>query len=68
MEINFDILPKLILFALLLVFAYLYIYKKYIYSVIDPLFIFAITIAFASVLVIQIVQNPLDIMHFFYAS
>ncbi|ADB40907.1 O-antigen polymerase [Spirosoma linguale] len=65
MEINFDILPKLILFALLLVFAYLYIYKKYIYSVIDPLFIFAITIAFASVLVIQIVQNPLDIMHFF---
>ena len=65
MEINFDVLPVIILWVLLLFGVYILLYRKFIYSIIDPLFIWVSTTAFASVLVIEVVPDIIDVLHFF---
>ncbi|GAB3576040.1 hypothetical protein GCM10027578_41120 [Spirosoma luteolum] len=44
---------------------YYFLYRKYIYAVIDPLFLFVLATSFASVLVIEVVVEEKDIWHFF---
>jgi oligosaccharide repeat unit polymerase len=65
MELNFGILPTLIGWAAALFVIYGLLYYRYIYSVVDPLFMFIFTTAFASVLAIQIIPETKDLIHFF---
>jgi hypothetical protein len=65
MEIDFGTIPTLIGLALVLFVIYTLLYYKYIYSIIDPLFVFVFTTAFASVLAIQVIPDISDILHFF---
>lgn len=51
--------------ATALLVVYVLLYFKFIYSVVDPLFVFVFTTAFASVLAIQIIPDLSDILHFF---
>ena len=65
MEINFITLPFIVSLALISFGIYFMLYKKFIYSVVDPLFIWVITTAFASVLATQVIPDLQDILHFF---
>ncbi|PHK33275.1 hypothetical protein VF13_38460, partial [Nostoc linckia z16] len=65
MEIDFGVLPMLLGWAFLLLGIYTLLYYKYIYSVLDPLFVFVFTTSFASVLAISVIPELKDILHFF---
>ncbi|QHW00496.1 oligosaccharide repeat unit polymerase [Spirosoma endbachense] len=65
MDINFGILPVLFGWATALFIVYALLYNKYIYSIIDPLFMWIFTTAFSSVLAIQIIPTLQDLLHFF---
>lgn len=65
MELSYDILPEILIYFFgFFVIMYL-LYCKYIFSIIDPLFIFIFTTSFASVLVITVLNDILPIIHFF---
>jgi oligosaccharide repeat unit polymerase len=65
MLISVDILPEIVLYATLLGLVFWLLYRRYIFSVADPLFIFVVTTTFASVLVIEVVEDPRNIIHYF---
>lgn len=66
MQIDYDVLPEILLYTSLFLLIYYSFYKQYIYSVLDPLFIYVFTISFSSVLVIYTLSDrPLYIIHFF---
>lgn len=65
MEINTNELPFLVGSAAVLLIIYLFLYKKFIYSIVDPLFIWVLTTSFGSVLAIQVIPGLPDIIHFF---
>lgn len=65
MELDFSIIPELIILSIFLFIGYLILYRKFIYSIVDPLFIFVFTTAFSSVLVMQVLTSWVDIAHFF---
>lgn len=65
MEVSFGILPIIFLWTTFLFAVYLLMYYRFIYSVIDPLFLFVFTTSFASVLAIYVVPTPKDLIHFF---
>jgi hypothetical protein len=55
MDISYDILPEILLYSTFLGVTYFLLYYKYLYSFIDPLFIFIFNTIFSSVLVIEVV-------------
>lgn len=65
MTIDFDILPEIALYVLVLGLIYFGIYRFYIYALVDILFLFVLTTVFASVLVIMALQENYQIAHFF---
>jgi hypothetical protein len=65
MEISFNELPLLIGLAIVFFAMYFFFYRKFLYSIVDPLFTWIITTAFASILVIQVVPTIEDAVHFF---
>lgn len=65
MLISVDILPEIVLYVAILGLVFWLFYRRYIFSVADPLFIFVVTTTFASVLVIEIVEEPRNIIHYF---
>lgn len=65
MDIDFTSLPLIVGWAAVLFGAYFMLYRKFIYSVIDPLFIWVLTTAFASVLITQVIPDVQDVLHFF---
>lgn len=60
-----DALPRLAALALLFLIVFGGLYRRYIVSVFDPLFVFTFTTAFASVLVVEVLKTPSPIIHFF---
>lgn len=65
MEIDFGTIPILVSLAVALFVIYIVMYYKFIYSIIDPLFVFVFTTAFASVLAIEVIPTTSDVLHFF---
>ena len=65
MTVDFGILPVISALAALLFVIYYLLYRRFIYSVVDPLFVWVFTTAFASVLATQIVPDTEGIIHFF---
>lgn len=65
MDLSLDILPSILLSAAFSYTVYFLLYRRFIYSVVDPLFLWVLTTAFASVLCIQVIPNVSDIVHFF---
>lgn len=65
MEIDFGIIPLILSSALILFAIYFLLYYRFVYSIIDPLFIWIFTTSFASVLAIQVIPTLEDIIHFF---
>lgn len=65
MFVSLDILPEIIAYSVLLGLAYWLLYRRYIYSVVDAQFIFVVTTTFASVLVVEVVEDPRYVWHFF---
>ena len=65
MQLSFEILDELLLYSVGFSLIYYLLYRPFIYAVIDPLFIFVFTTAFSSVLVINVVEEPRYIVHFF---
>lgn len=65
MEVSYELLPKILLYSLVIFVIYYALYKKFIFSVIDPLFIYLFNTTFASVLVISVVNEHKYIIHFF---
>ncbi|MEZ0485836.1 O-antigen polymerase [Fibrella aquatica] len=69
MQIDYDNLLEIILYGVGFFIVYFIFYKKYIYSPLDPLFIYVFTISFASVLVVYILEeSPLSLYHFFICN
>ncbi|GAB3897239.1 O-antigen polymerase [Spirosoma agri] len=65
MEVDYSILFVVIGSAAILLAIYAMLYRKFVYSVIDPLFVWIFTTSFASVLALQIIPSLQDIIHFF---
>lgn len=66
MQIDYDVLPQILLYSAGFFTIYFLCYRKYIYSLLDPLFIYIFTISFSSVLVIYTLEDtPVYIIHFF---
>lgn len=65
MELDTTNLLWIILLAVGLFVIYVLLYKPYIYSFADPIFLFTIATSFSSVLVIEVVQELSDVLHFF---
>lgn len=65
MEVSYEIIPEILGFSLSLGIIYFFLYKRYLFSVIDPLFIFIFNTTFSSVLIIEVVEEPKFIFHFF---
>ena len=65
MEIDYNVIPKIVLLALSFLIVYFFAYRKILYSVVDPLFIWVFTTAFSSVLVLDVLSDWNDIIHFF---
>ncbi|QMW01845.1 oligosaccharide repeat unit polymerase [Spirosoma foliorum] len=65
MGIEFDFLPVLFGWVSLLLAVYFILYYKYIYSVVDPLFGWVFSTAFASYFATQVIPDTKDIIHFF---
>lgn len=70
MAIDFDDLFKIFAQAVGFFFIYYFLYKKYIYSIFDPLFFYAFTISFSSVLVLNVhgENEPINAIHFFMCN
>ncbi len=65
MQLDYGIIPEILLWATFF-FVILYVlYRRYIFSFIDPLFVFVFTTAFASVLVINVLEDKSAITSFF---
>jgi len=65
MEVDFGLLPFIIGSAVAMFVVYVLLYREFIYSIIDPLFIWIVTTSFASILAIQVIPSTQDIIHFF---
>jgi oligosaccharide repeat unit polymerase len=65
MLLSLDILPELLLYSALFGLGYWLLYMRYIYSVVDAQFIFVVTTTFASVLVVEVVEEVRYVWHFF---
>jgi len=65
MQLSFEILGELMLYSAIFGVVYYLLYRPFIYAVVDPLFIFVFTTAFSSVLVIETVEEPRNVIHFF---
>lgn len=65
MELDVSNFLWIILLATGLFLMYFLLYKSYIYSFVDPIFLFTIATAFSSVLVIEVVREVADVVHFF---
>lgn len=65
MELNYDILPEILTYFFGFFVIMFLLYRKFIFSIIDPLFIFIFTTSFASVLVVLVLDDTLSIIHFF---
>jgi oligosaccharide repeat unit polymerase len=65
MEIDFDIIPLLLSWVIPLFAIYYLLYTRFIYSVVDPLFVWVFTTSFASVLATQAIPETQDVLHFF---
>lgn len=66
MQIDYDIIPKILFYTLGFFVVYFLCYKRYIYSILDPLFIYIFTLSFSSVLVILTLSDkPAYVAHFF---
>ena len=66
MQIDYNILPEIILYTSIFFSLYYLFYRRYIYSVLDPIFIYIFTLSFSSVLVMYtLVDQPLYLYHFF---
>ncbi|GAB3944233.1 hypothetical protein GCM10028805_11610 [Spirosoma harenae] len=65
MEIDFSTLPFVISLAIGFLIVYTLLYYRFVYSIIDPLFIWVVTTAFSSVLATQVIPDTQSILHFF---
>lgn len=66
MQVDLDNLFQVLLYALGFFALYYGCYRKFIYSIFDPLFIYVFTISFASVLVVLVLEDrPADLINFF---
>lgn len=66
MQIDYNVLPEIILYTSIFLCLYYSFYKKYIYSILDPIFIYIFTLSFSSVLVIYtLADQSLYLYHFF---
>ncbi|WP_018617643.1 hypothetical protein [Spirosoma luteum] len=65
MQLDYDIIPEVLLWATIFFIILYVLYRRYIYSFIDPLFIFVFTTAFASVLVINVLEDTSAVVSFF---
>ena len=66
MQVDDTTLPEIYLYAFLFFVLYFLLYRKYIYSVVDPIFLYIAGLAFSSVLVINVLESePVYIYHFF---
>ncbi|GAB4036928.1 O-antigen polymerase [Spirosoma jeollabukense] len=70
MYIDVDLLPEIFLQAALFLSLYSLLYKKYIYSIFDPLFLYVFTLSFSSVLVVNVLADsqPNFAYHFFWCQ
>lgn len=67
MIIDYEVIPTILLSAAVFFAIYFTIYRRYIYSVLDPLFVYYVfTLSFSSVLVINVlIDKPPFLIHFF---
>lgn len=66
MEIGYDILGESVIYASGFFLVYYFCYRRYIYSVFDPLFIYVFGLSFSSVLVVfTLSDRPAYFIHFF---
>ncbi|GAB4002164.1 hypothetical protein GCM10028807_60200 [Spirosoma daeguense] len=65
MQVSYEILGEILLYSVGFGIFYYLLYRSYIYSIVDPLFIFVFSTAFASVLVIEVVEDVNNIIHYF---
>lgn len=65
MLLSLDIIPEILLYATVIGLCFWLLYRRYIFSVADPLFIFIVTTTFASVLVVEAVDEPRNVIHYF---
>ncbi|GAB4015100.1 oligosaccharide repeat unit polymerase [Spirosoma koreense] len=65
MEIEFDILSNLFGWVVLIFAFYMVLYYRFVFSIIDPLFSWIFSTAFASYFATQIIPDLQDIFHFF---
>jgi oligosaccharide repeat unit polymerase len=66
MEVDYEAIPEILLYTIGFFLVYFFCYKRYIYSILDPLFIYIFTLSFSSVLVTSILSDrPAYMAHFF---
>lgn len=66
MQIDYNILPEILLYSTGFFAIYFFSYRKYFYSIVDPLFVYVFTLSFSSVLVIYVLADqPANMVHFF---
>lgn len=66
MQIDYEVIPEILLYTLGFFLIYFLAYKRYIYSILDPLFIYVFTISFSSVLIIYTLdERSAYLIHFF---
>ncbi|UFH55975.1 O-antigen polymerase [Spirosoma sp. KNUC1025] len=65
MEIENGILPEVLAWIAIILAIYLTLYYKFLYSIIDPLFNWIISTAFASYFATLVIPDVQDIYHFF---
>lgn len=66
MQIDYEVIPEILLYTLVFFLIYFLAYRRYIYSILDPLFIYVFTISFSSVLIIYTLSDqPAYVIHFF---
>ncbi len=66
MQVDYDIIIDVLLYSAGLFLVYYLCYRRYIYSILDPLFVYVFTLSFSSVLVIfMLADRPEYVVHFF---
>lgn len=65
MIITLDMIPDLVIYSLGFFILYFLLYRPYIYSAIDPLFIFVFSTAFGSVLALSILTDSSKLLNYF---
>ncbi|WP_262891233.1 O-antigen polymerase [Spirosoma utsteinense] len=66
MHIDYDVIPEILFYSLAFFVLYFFCYRKYIYSILDPLFVYVFTLSFSSVLIISTLgDKPFYQAHFF---